>query len=202
MKKKIWLAIVLVFSALFFVTGCSGIFLSEETKEKKDISLGSWEGNNYKNDFLGLTYAMPSDWTRYSDEEIKDLMEIGTELVDASEISKKIAELTSVTYMMTTSSTGSNVILMSEKQIGDVKVETFAEALKQGLEAQTAFNYQVADIKTETIDGKEFITVEADVETLKQKYFIYKVDKYMVSIIATAVQGDDINSLISQFNFN
>ena len=202
MKKKIWLAVVLVFSALFFVTGCSGIFQSEEAKEKKDISLGTWEGSNYKNDFLGLTYTMPGDWTRYSDEEIKDLMEIGTELVDASEISKKIAELTSVTYMMTTSSTGSNIILMSEKQIGDVKIENFAEALKQGLEAQTAVTYQVTDIKTETIDGKEFMTVEANVETLKQKYYIYKVDKYMVSVIVTAVQGDDVNSLISQFNFN
>ena len=61
--------------------------------------------------------------------------------------------------------------------------------------------YNLSEIKTETIDGKEFVTIEADVETLKQKYYIYKVDKYIVCAIITATANDDVNTIVEQFEF-
>ena len=193
MKIKKIFSIILVAFILLMVTGCG---------KKTEISLGSWDGNVYTNEFLGLTYEKPEDWTRHSDEQIKEIMNIGLELTDASEISKKLAEITSVTYMMTSSTVGTNFILMSEKQISDVSVEDYAEALKRGLAAQNVLDYQLSDVKSETIDGRKFVVVEADVSGMKQKYYMYKIDKYMVSIILTISDGSDADSLMSQFNFN
>ena len=195
--KKIGKILVALICILVIVTGCG----NKETSKTKQISLGSWTENTYTNDFLGVTYNMPEGWTRYTDEEIKEVMELGSELTDASELSKKLSELTSVTYMMTSSVTGTNVILMSEKPVISVSERSYAESLKTQLEAQTAMKYNLSEIKTETIDGKEFVTIEADVETLKQKYYIYKVDKCIVCAIITATANDDVNTIVEQFEF-
>ena len=195
--KKVGRILLVLLCVLVIITGCG----NKETGKTKQISLGSWTENTYTNDFLGVTYNMPSDWTRYTDEEIKDVMELGSELTDASELSKKLSELTSVTYMMTSNPTGTNVILMSEKPVVSVSEKTYAESLKTQLENQTAMTYNLSEIKTETIDGKEFVTIEATVETLKQKYYIYKVDKYIVSVIITATANDNINTIVEQFEF-
>ena len=152
MKIRKIFSIVLIAIIMLSVTGCGKL-----AKKDAEISLGSWDGNLYTNEFLGLTYEKPEDWTRHSDEQIKEIMDIGLELTDASEISKKLAEITSVTYMMTSSTVGTNFILMSEKQISDVSVEDYAEALKRGLADQTIVNYQLSDIKNETIDGRDLL---------------------------------------------
>lgn len=195
MLKKISKIIVLIFCVLLISTGCN----KDETKE---ISLGSWNEGTYTNEFLGLTYSKPEDWTRYSDEQIKDVMKIGAELTDSSEIAKKLAELTSVTYLMSSSANGSNVILMSEKTLVNMSEQSYAESLKSQLEAQTSLKYTLSDVKKETINGKEFATVEASVETINQKYYIYKVDNYVISLIVTATKDNNINDIFNQFKFN
>lgn len=193
MANKIWKGILLLICVLVIATGCG--------KDEKEISLGSWDGNTYKNEFLGVTYNKPEDWTRYTDEQIKDVMDLGSELTDSSSFSKKLAELTSVTYMMSSAADGSNVILMSERNLTNVSGETYAGKLKSQLESLDSLSYQLSDIKTETIDGKEFVTLEASVQNIKQKYYIYKLDKHLVSLIVTVV-STDANSVIEQFDFN
>jgi len=194
MGKKIGSFILLLSCILLLATGCGN--------DTKEISLGSWNEDTYTNEFLGLTYSKPADWTRYTDDQIKDVMQLGQDLVDASELSKKLAELTSVTYLMSSNPNGSNVILMSEKPVVSMSVESYADSLKSQLQSQTALTYTLSDVKKETIDGKEFVTIEASVETINQKYYIYKVDKYIVSIIVTATEGNNVNDVIKQFKFN
>ena len=193
MVNKIWKGILLLTCVLVIATGCG--------KSENEISLGSWDGNTYKNEFLNVTYNKPEDWTRYTDEQIKDVMNLGSELTDASTLSKKLAELTSVTYMMSSGVDGSNVILMSEKNLTNISGETYAGKLKTQLENLDNLSYQLSDVKKETIDGKEFVTLEASVQNIKQKYYIYKLDKHIVSLIVTVV-SDDVNSVIEQFDFN
>lgn len=195
MVKKICNVIMLLLFVLLIATGC-------EKNETKEISLGSWNENTYTNEFLGLTYYKPDDWTRFTDEQIKDVMEIGSELTDASELAKKLSELTSVTYLMSSSSDGSNVILMSEKPLVNMSEQSYAESLKSQLESQTSMSYTLSDIEKETIDGSEFVTIEASVQTINQKYYIYKVDDYVVSIIVTATKGNNVTDIIKQFKFN
>lgn len=195
MFKKIGSLMVLFACVLLIATGCG-------KEDAKKISLGTWNENTYTNEFLGLSYSKPNDWTRYTDEQIKDVMKIGAELTDASEITKKLAELTSVTYLMSSSPNGSNVILMSEKTLVNMSEQSYAETLKKQLEAQETLKYTLSDVKKETLGGKEFVTVEASVETINQKYYIYKVDNYVVSIIVTATQGNNINDIFNQFKFN
>lgn len=194
MVKKICNFVILLSCVLLIATGCGN-------NNSKEISLGSWDENTYTNEFLGVTYSKPADWTRYTDEQIKDVMQLGKDLVDASELSKKLAELTSVTYLMSSSPNGSNVILMSEKTLVSMSEQSYAESLKSQLESQTALSYTLSDIKKETIDGNEFVTIEASIQTINQKYYIYKVDNYIVSIIVTATDGN-VNDIIQQFKFD
>lgn len=193
MVNKILKGIFLLTCVLVIATGCG--------KGEKEISLGSWDGNTYKNSFLGIAYNKPEDWTRYSDEQIKEVMNLGSELIDASSLSKKLAELTSVTYMMSSGTDGSNVILMSERNLTSMSGKSYAERLKTQLENFEGLSYELSNVKTETIDGKELITLEASVQNIKQKYYVYEVDKHIVSLIVTAVY-DDVNSIIEQFEFN
>ena len=211
MKKSILKVVVLFMFVLVATTGCFNkekveSFVDEVDESisqqiKKEISIGEWTENDYSNDFLGLIFTKPESWTRYSDDQIKELMQIGSEMVDVSELNKKIAELTSVTYMMASDVTGSNIIVMSEKPVVSISVDNYAKQLKTQLEAQTQITYNPGEIKTETINGKEFTTLVAQASTLKQKYYLYNVDKYIVAIIVTSTTGESPDTLLQHFTF-
>ena len=47
----------------------------EETVQQTEpaVSMGKTESNVYKNDFLGISCALSSDWVFYTDEQIREL---------------------------------------------------------------------------------------------------------------------------------
>ena len=190
--KKMRKFILMAICTLLIVTGCS----------TTAFSMGSWEGNVYTNDFLGLTYTMPEDWTRTSDEELEELIEQAADLMDLSDNEKKLADLKAIYYLMTKDSVGNNAILGSEKVSGSTSAKVYAESLKTQLESQESLGYELSDIKTETVDGKEFVIMGANVTLFKQKYYIYKVDNYMVYICITGYSDEEINEIVEHFEFN
>lgn len=54
---------------------------TEETTEA-EFSLGDVEGLNYENKFIGIGCNLPSDWTFYTDEQIRELNNIATDYFD------------------------------------------------------------------------------------------------------------------------
>lgn len=204
MKKRLLLFMLLGISVIG-ITGCGKSveeYIDDNVEDvEKEVSLGEWTENTYKNDFLGITYEKPADWSRHSDEEIKSAMEIGLENVEGSELSKKLAELTSITYMITSKSNGTNVILMSEKPLVSLGLESYSKTLKNQLEAQTAVSYTVEEITTEEINGKSFSVLKANVSGIKQNYYIYKKDKHFVSIIVTLTGTDSSDDILKRFTF-
>lgn len=192
--KKIRNFIMIALCTLLLATGCG-------SESKVIFSEGTWEGNKYTNEFLGLTYTMPEDWERTSDEELDNLIKQAMSLTEMPTTTQKLAELAIYYYFMTMSPTGSNVILASEKIPVSVTVEEFAEGMKSKLEEQE-LNYVLSDVKMETIGSKEFATIEASVSYIKQKYYIYKIDKYIIYLGITGLSDEEIANIVDQFQFN
>lgn len=164
--------------------------------EKVNFSLGSWEGNTYINEFLGIKYKMPDGWKKYSKEEIAKAINIGMDMLDNenSESLKKLAEQTSMYYVITSDpNTGNSIQIMSEKPILSVTMDYYTSNLKKLLEENTSLDYVVGEPKDITIDGVAFKEVDATATfsgvQMTQTYYIKNVGDYFVGIIVTDVSG-------------
>lgn len=219
MKKvlKSMLAIVLTASMLFILSGCGN---KEEEKATNDnektnveqenktveFSMGSWSDNVYSNDFLGLKFKLPNGWKYSSDEEIAEMMNLGTELLnDEQKAAAEISKLNNAYYMVANDpNTGDNISIISEKPAMEVTTEFYINQLKTQLQNVNTINYEIGETSKETVAGKECdtLTVDASMSGVKmtQRYYIYKVDKYVVCIISTSTSGEEkINEIMKNF---
>lgn len=219
MKKvlKSMLAIVLTASMLFVLSGCGN---KEEEKATNDnektnieqenktveFSMGSWSDNVYSNDFLGLKFKLPNGWKYSSDEEIAEMMNLGTELLnDEQKAAAEISKLNNAYYMVANDpNTGDNISIISEKPAMEVTTEFYINQLKTQLQNVNTINYEIGETSKETVAGKECdtLTVDASMSGVKmtQRYYIYKVDKYVVCIISTSTSGEQkINEIMKNF---
>ena len=99
MKKtlKIMLVIAMLSIVVICMTACGK---KEENKnevanENKtttvEVSRGTWNGNQYVNEFAKVKFNLPTGWEKYSDEQIAEMMNIGVEMLNEDQ--KKLAEL-------------------------------------------------------------------------------------------------------------
>lgn len=219
MKKvlKSMLAIVLTASMLFALSGCGN---KEEEKTTNDnektnveqenktveFSMGSWSDNVYSNDFLGLKFKLPNGWKYSSDEEIAEMMNLGAELLnDEQKAAAEVSKLNSAYYMVANDpNTGDNISIISEKPAMEVTTEFYINQLKTQLQNVNTINYEIGETSKETVAGKECdtLTVDASMSGVKmtQRYYIYKVDKYVICIISTSTSGEQkINDIMKNF---
>lgn len=212
MKKiiKNTLLIILVASMLFLLAGCGAKDVTTDNEEgkteSKEFSMGKWENNVYTNDFLGLKFNLPEGWSYSSDEEIAKMMDLGTDLLnDEQKMAAEVSKLTSAYYMVANDpNTGNNVVLLSEKPLIDLTVDSYLNQLKNQLTSVDSIKYEMGEEGKETIANKEFTTLTSTATmnnvTMIQKYYVYKLDKYFVSIIATSTTKDaGINEIIRSF---
>lgn len=198
----------IVLFIIFILCGCeSKVSEKLSAKNDKNISFGTWNDNTYTNDFLEVSYTLPDGWTKQTDEEILKTMELGSELMnDKGELTKKLADLTSVTYLIATDPlTGNNAILMSEKPlIGNVSLDKYVESLKNNLKELESIDYEIGKETKEVINDLKYSTLELTAKyndvVINQKYFVRKNGKYFISTIITSTTGtDNISNIISNF---
>lgn len=219
MKKvlKSMLAIVLTASMLFVLSGCGNKEEEKTTNDNEKInveqenktvefSMGSWSDNVYSNDFLGLKFKLPNGWKYSSDEEIAEMMNLGTELLnDEQKAAAEISKLNNAYYMVANDpNTGDNISIISEKPAMEVTTEFYINQLKTQLQNVNTINYEIGETSKETVAGKECdtLTVDASMSGVKmtQRYYIYKVDKYVICIISTSTSGEQkINDIMKNF---
>ena len=220
MKKTIKsaLIILLVASMLFVLSGCGKDEEKETTKEPSDVveqttqeqkvefSMGEWNNNVYANDFLGLKFNLPQGWTYSSDEEIAEMMNLGAEFLnDDLKAAAEVAKLTSAYYMVANDpNTGNSVSIMSEKPAIDVTTEFYLNQFKTQLASVESINYEIGETSKEKVAGREYDTVLVTTSMygveLRQKYYVYKMDKYFIGIIATSFTGEDsIKDMMKSF---
>lgn len=216
MKKAIksLLIIFLIASMLFVLTGCGKEEEKTTTdnttntaeKQKVEFSMGEWNNNVYTNDFLGLTFNLPEGWVYSSDEQIAEMMNLGAEFLnDDQKVAAEVAKLTSAYYMVANDpNTGNSVSIISEKPAMEFTTEYYLNQVKTQLGAVESMSYEIGDISKEKVAGREYETLEASASIsgieVTQKYYVYKMDEYFVSIIATSVTGEDgIKDIIKNF---
>lgn len=211
MKKvlKIMIIVMIALCMVIAITGCGkkADDNNKETKEeKREFSMGEWEGNVYKNDFLGFTYTMPEEWTRSTDEEIADEMKIAKDLLtDKQQLAYEASKLNNVYYLVASNEkTGDNVRVISEKTSSSVSTIDYINAVKSGLAEVTTIKYEEVGVTKEKLGN-----IDCDVLTEKgvylgvtvyQKYYVYKVDNYCVSVIVTTSAGESkIDEMVACF---
>ncbi len=219
MKKvlKSMLVILLTASMLFVLSGCGNQEEKKATNDDEkanveqedkttDFSMGSWSDNVYTNDFLGLKFKLPAGWKYSSDEEIAEMMNLGTELLnDDQKAAAEVSKLNSAYYMVANDpNTGDNISIISEKPAMEVTTEFYINQLKTQLSSVDSIRYEIGETSKETVAGKEYdtLTVNASMSGVKmtQRYYIYKVDKYVVCIISTSTSGEQkINEIMTNF---
>lgn len=224
MKKIIkgLLIFMLIGSMLFLLTGCGDKEdskkedkedvaeqkqeINAEETEKPEFSMGEWNNNVYTNDFLGLKFNLPEGWSYSSDEEIAEMMNLGVELLnDDQKAAAEISKLSAVYYMVAQSPNKvSNVNILSEKQLTDITTEEYINAVKTQLLSVQSINYEVVGTSEGKIGNIQTNTVTLKANTsgveIAQKYCVYKIDKYIVCIIATSANGETgINEIMECF---
>lgn len=220
MKKtlKNMLIVLIAISMLFLLVGCGNKENNTATntnneengqapeEQKVEFSMGEWKDNVYTNNFLGLKFNLPEGWTYSSDEEIADMMNLGVEILnDDEKAATEIAKLAAAYYMFATEqNTGNMVTIVSEKPVIDMTTEAYIERLKNQLLGLENLNYKVVGVSKEKIANTECDSLTVNVDTngvaVTQKYCVYKIDKYIVSITITSRTGDaKIGEIISCF---
>lgn len=140
-----------------------------------------WNGNAYGNVFLGVTFNMPSSWIKEDDSNLSSQM----------------------TMMAQDPTTGDNVIVQFEDLPTGASAELIYDNLKAGLEAMTEMNYNVGELKTETLAGVTYKSVTATVSyagiDMVQKYYILVNGNKAGYIIITVTDSSRLNTVISYF---
>lgn len=175
-----------------------------ETKTT-DISRGEWNGNQYVNEFANIKFNLPSGWSKYSDEQIAQVMNVGVELLNDDQ--KKLAELAQsmVIYGMVANddTTKANVSVILEKPAIKITPESYATNLKQQLEAVSSIQYKVNEIATAKVGAEEYISLTSTASVsgveIGQSYYIRAEGDYIITIIVTTTGEGQLDTILKCF---
>ncbi|MBQ8297293.1 MAG: hypothetical protein IJX77_05870 [Ruminococcus sp.] len=174
----------------------------DEDADGSEFVMGSVDGNVYTSSFSGLKFTAPDGYVFSTEEEILEMMNIGTEIMgDKGELYMELAEQGSIYDMVAQDPvTGDNVMIMYENlgaygsAVADAyDVDTYLEAVElqfEGLES-SGIIYEKANESDVTLGGREFRKVEFSCHyetydlTTNQAYYIAKDGDYMTVVIAS-----------------
>lgn len=161
---------------------------SETQTEEKDFSIGETSSGIYESDFLSIGWTLPENWVFYTDEEIKELNNMSTDL--AGEEYEKLMEEATLVYDMMASSNDkiSSVNIVLEKSNAaavatfdlEKNGDTIAGTAKPSLEniGFTDVNYTVSTTKF----------LGEDAQCLKWDMKMGDVDYYEVQVFVKAYE--------------
>ena len=160
--------------------------VSETQAEEKTFSLGTISGTTYESEFLSLGCSLSGDWTFYTDEEIKELNNMATDL--AGEEYEKLMEQSTIVYDMMASSNDqlSSVNIVLEKS-NEIAVSSF-DLEKNGeiiaLSARSSLeNMGFTEVKS-NVTTTEFLGSET--QCLKWDMKMGTVDYYEIQVFVKA----------------
>ena len=170
---------------------------------KKELSRGKWKDKVYTSEFADLKFTLPDGWTRSTDEEIAQTMQLGEDVLKNENLYvSEISKLNVVYDMMAkNSSTGGNVTVMMEKNAGTAK--DYANALKTQLGQLTQVKYTIGDVKETKIGNNTYtvLTTEASASgaTVFQNYYLRDEGDYVVAVLVTETSKDNLDKVVKCF---
>ena len=224
MKKLI--AILMCAVILFSLGACSGgngdgentppVSTSEAdtstpdtTKEKTDeaqIARGTISGDVYTNDFVGITFTKPTEWSYLTDKEISETVNIGQNALDLSVIEKALTETATVYDMATRDDYGNSVMVCYENTmltaLREITIDEYEQNVKVNLESITEIDYEFQSSEDISLGDTSFrrIIFSATVNDVEmtQAYYAKVMGKYVITFIVTAVT-EDVKAIEAMF---
>ncbi|MBE6770088.1 MAG: hypothetical protein E7548_04970 [Ruminococcaceae bacterium] len=183
---------------------------TSSTVSQPEFSLGSTSGLTYENKFIGIGCKLDSDWTFYTDEEIRELNNVTADL--AGEEFEDILKNSAVIYdMFASHSNETDNINVNLEKVNPLTLaaidltENYKQlmpTMKQGFENMGYKNIQMKT-GTVTIDGKDFASMSTSGEIgefkMYQTAFCLKCNGYIANITITAFDKDAVDTILDKF---
>ena len=225
MKKL--LVVLLALALAFSMTACGGDedvlgqITGEETEsngaeESQDtaetetpVSLGKAEGTVYESEFLGMGFNLPEGWNFYTDEQIKELNNLTSDMVD-DDVAKQLAEASLIHDMYAMDSLGSSTTIILEKMSAIssaiVDEKTYAESsvrqIPKALES-LGFTEVKTTIGSTDLCGEEHVTIDIEATSpngvLYEKVICVKIGQYIACITVATLDGTETAAILSNF---
>lgn len=205
--------ITLLLSILMIVAlcGCSLFYTAYDSVIPSKLTRGIVEENVYTSAYASLVFTAPEGWIYVTDDDLAKLMDLSVDsFSDAGmEFSEDALKKQTLYDMMCQDGvTGSSVLLLYENLAltGNTSIsetDYIKEAIKLLDKAQTV-QYEFSEITQEELCGQTYYVMTADMVdyVASQKYYVRKIDKYMLCIIATVsggVNGSDVMGYFTEY---
>ncbi len=197
--KKFTSILLTVFACIIMLCGCiqtDGVVRGERTE------------TGYTNASIEVTFAKPTAWRFYTDEEIAVTMNVAGELYKDKDLINS-AEITSVMEFIAADANGNNINLCIEnlRPSGnkDITVEEYAVQAKELISQQVqGMTYSFGETAEATLGGQAYLRVNATCKyagvSMKQYMYMRKVGYHMVVITASSVGSMDAEDFEKMFS--
>lgn len=216
---KRWIACLLAAVMLLSLSACSSFAtgLQEGMQDavqnageelNKTVTRGIVSGDTYTSAYSGLSFTKSANWRFFTDAELSEAMNSGSDVLDQDSFEKALASMVSVYDMMAMDDTTGNNVIVSYENLeltGSTAItpEEYIDAVEQQLAGQTGFSATMGETKTVTLSGSDYCRAECTMVysgiTMSQFYYARKLDKYMNIVIVTVVDGMDISAIEAMF---
>lgn len=181
-----------------------------ETEEEEAFEFGEVDANVYENKFIGIGCSLSDEWGFYSDEEIKELNNMATDMA-GDEFAEAVADAQMIYDMYAVHSDGMSSINVNLENIGIAKIALVdvAESLESSKsileDAFSNMGYEDISIEstTVTIDGEEFaaLNVSASYSGMNMYELVFsgKAGKYMWTTTIGTFGEDTTQELFDTF---
>lgn len=188
MKKQKLLVFCSVILLIVSLSACS---------KPPGFAIGKWNQNTFENSWLNMKFVAPAEWKVATKEEIKELIGEGAENLNvegtSAEQLKAAMELKGI-FAFVVSNPGISVQLLYENlamTTGGTKFSEidYLDEVSKFLLKIPAANYVIVNRKSMQLANREFKVMELSSYEGKvlQEYYVYRIDTFMVVIIATFV---------------
>ena len=182
---------------------------TENTTEAQ-FSLGAVEGLNYENKFIGIGCNLPSDWTFYTDEQIREINNMALDLAE-EDFEAAMANAQLIYDMYATSNDQLKTINVNLEKVDAVTLAMIDLAdvykqnealMKQGLE-NMGYTNVTFDEGTVMIEDETFacmrITAQYNGVTMYQLGFATKCNGYVANFTIATFNADYTDNILSYF---
>lgn len=184
----------------------------EENKTpEKELAHGTIDGAVYTNSFLGMKFTGPDTWVYSTDAELAAQINKSVDFLGDKDKYKQTLESTQTVYdmMVKDAVTNTNVQVLIENlaksNSTNITEDQYMKVLKTQLEGVTSMTVKFDSNFTKVKLGEyEYLRGVADVTlngvSMKQAYYIHKLDKYMGCVISTVPSGYTVAQVEAMFS--
>lgn len=207
MRRAIKGGVFFLLAALIFLSGCNfpGI--------KDTARMGRMEGRTYVNDYFGLSFNIPENWTIASKQEKEQLINSANKTIagnDEDVRNQLDNAIAGVLYLVLTSKypfghTGSNPNLQCyAEKLGaadSLSIKSGRDYLNISMEQMKQSNLpcSFSSMASETLGGKHFdvqkVKMNANGTTVTQKFYCAIINGYAVNFVITYTSTSELNEL-------